>query len=502
MRTPNANRRVFPWLALALTLWSAFAVWFCYSHGWLMYYGDAEAHLDIARRVVDSQTPGYDQIGTVWLPLPHALMLPFVRYDGLWRTGLAGSIPSAACFIAAGLFLFAAARRIFGAMAPALAAVALFALNPNMLYLQSTAMTESVFAAALAALLYFSVRFRDTQGLGAVCGAGIAACAGTLTRYEGWFLLPFAAAYFFFTAKRRRTATALVFCAIAGAGPLYWLFHNWWLSGDVLEFYRGPYSARAIQGRKLYPGQNNWGLAWLYYGTAVRLCANPWLAVLAMAGAVAALARRIFWPLALLALPGIFYVWSLHSSATPIYVPELWPRTYYNSRYGLAALPLLALAAAALVAAIPPRRRGLAAVLVVAAGAGWWAAHPQPVSWITWAESRTNTAAWRASTLEAADYLVPRYRPGTGIVTSFGDLTAIWRTMGVPLRDTFTGDSGLLYDAALARPELHLRQEWAVTTDGSPLEAALRRAARFGMRYNLELAIERKNAPAIRIYKR
>ena len=75
---------------------------------------------------------------------------------------------------------------------------------------------------------------------------------------------------------------------------------------------------------------------------------EPWLAVLAIGGAVAAIARRIFWPLALLALPGIFYVWSLHSSATPIYVPELWPHTYYNSRYGLAALPLLALTAAAL----------------------------------------------------------------------------------------------------------------------------------------------------------
>ncbi len=124
------------------------AVWFFYSRGWLLYYGDAEAHLNIARRIVDKLTPGYDQIGTVWLPLPHWLMLPLARIDELWRSGLAGAIPSAACFVLAGASLFAAVRRVFESTAAAVAATALFALNPNLLYLQSTAMTEAVFLAA------------------------------------------------------------------------------------------------------------------------------------------------------------------------------------------------------------------------------------------------------------------------------------------------------------------------------------------------------------------
>jgi len=100
----------------------------------------------------------------------NALMLPFVRVDALWRSGLAGSIPSAVCFVAAGLFLFASARRIFGSPAAGVAAAALFALNPNMLYLQSIAMTEAAFAASVAGLLYFSVRFRETQGWGPFWG--------------------------------------------------------------------------------------------------------------------------------------------------------------------------------------------------------------------------------------------------------------------------------------------------------------------------------------------
>ena len=43
----------------------------CFERGYVLYYGDAEAHLNIARRIVDSRTPGPEQIGTVWLPLPH-----------------------------------------------------------------------------------------------------------------------------------------------------------------------------------------------------------------------------------------------------------------------------------------------------------------------------------------------------------------------------------------------------------------------------------------------
>ena len=486
------------WVVLALAAWSAAAVWFFSSRGWLLYYGDAEAHLNIARRILDSQTPGYDQIGTGWLPLPHWLMLPFAGFDDWWRSGMAGSIPAAACFVAAGAFLFAAVRRAFASTAAAVAATALFALNPNLLYLQSTAMTEAVFFVALMALLYFSGRFHQTGGWGAVAGAGIAACAGTLARYEGWFLVPFAALYFLCAARRRRVGVAMLFCALAALGPLYWLAHNWWLYGDPLEFYRGTYSAWAIQGNRPYPGKGDWRTAWLYFRTAAQLCAGPGLALMAIAGAAASLARRVFWPLALLALPGVFYIWSIYSSATPIFVPSLWPNSYYNTRYGLAALPLLAVASAGLVAIVPHRLRAITAALVIAAGTVYWMAHPQPVNWITWEESRVNSEARRAWTREAAEYLAPRYVRGSGIVTSFGDLTGIYRQAGIPLRETFTGDNGLPWLATVRRPELFLWQEWAVAVRGDAVAAAARRDGR----YSLEKSIMVEGAPAIEIYRR
>jgi hypothetical protein len=310
-------------------------------------------------------------------------------------------------------------------------------------------------------------------------------------------VVPFAALYFLLVAKRRRLA--LLFSILAALGPLYWFAHNWWLCGDPLAFYRGPYATFAIQGNQPYPGRGDWGAAWLYFRTAVQLCSGPGLAMMAIAGAAAALVKRVFWPLALLALPGAFYIWSIHSSATPIFVPTLWPNSYYNTRYGLAALPLLAVASAALVAIVPARIRALTVVLVIAAGTVHWLAHPRPESWTTWEESRVNSEARRQWTHEAAGYLAPRYVRGSGIITSFGDLAGIYREMGVPLRETFTGDNGLPWLAAVRRPELFLWQEWAVAMAGDAVAAAVSRAGC----YTLEKSIEvKKGEPVIEIYRR
>ena len=111
--------------AISAALLSACAVWLTWREGWTLYYGDAEAHLNIARRVIDSRTPGYEQLGTAWLPLLHALMLPLVGSDTLWTSGLAGAIPPAICFVIGVTFLFAAVRRVFtSAAAGAVAAKA------------------------------------------------------------------------------------------------------------------------------------------------------------------------------------------------------------------------------------------------------------------------------------------------------------------------------------------------------------------------------------------
>src|SRR5438270_2537947 len=104
-------------LALLITLCG----WWLYRQNYVLYYGDAQAHLNMSRSIIDSRTPGYDQLGTVWLPLLHLICLPLVQQDWLWSTGLAGTIPVALCFVLAGTFFYVAAREVFGCSAAAAA---------------------------------------------------------------------------------------------------------------------------------------------------------------------------------------------------------------------------------------------------------------------------------------------------------------------------------------------------------------------------------------------
>ena len=86
-------------VAWSTILISLFALSYSYSRGILLLYGDAVAHLHIARRILDSQTPGLRQLGSVWLPLPHLLLVPFVARMEWWQSGLAGAFPSMAAYV-------------------------------------------------------------------------------------------------------------------------------------------------------------------------------------------------------------------------------------------------------------------------------------------------------------------------------------------------------------------------------------------------------------------
>ncbi|HZT36650.1 MAG TPA: hypothetical protein VFA28_02040 [Bryobacteraceae bacterium] len=488
-------------LAACLCLLSAASIGWFYARGYTLYYGDAEAHLNIARRFLDSRTPGYGQVGTVWLPLPHALMLPFVMNDRLWRSGIAGAIPAGACFVFAVAALYLAARRAFHSRAAAITAAALFALNPNILYLQSIPMTETVFFAALFGMLYGTIWFRRTKSSTAVLVTALFSICASLTRYEGWFLIPFVAVFFAITA--RRLGPAILFGSLASLAPVYWLAHNAWYYGDPLEFYRGPYSPRAIQHGAPYPGYHNWRLAWLYFRTAAELvCGKPlvWIGALGIAAAVV---RRAAWIAAFLALPAFFYIWSMHSSGgSPIYVPPLPPHSYYNSRYGTAALPLLAAGGAALVALLPPRAHALAAAVIIITAVSPWLLHPQTDAWICWKESQVNSQARRAWTAQAAASIGPSYRPGQGIFTMLGDLAGIYRQAGIPLRETLNDANGKIFDTAMIAPKALLHEQWAVAFPDDPVHRTLERAARNGPRYQLVWRIVTQGAPAVEIYRR
>jgi len=81
----------------------ALAAWHYHRLGLTLTHYDARGHLVVARRIVDSITPGWQQIGAVWLPLPHLLNALPVQIDLFYRTGAAAFAISIASFaVAAG----------------------------------------------------------------------------------------------------------------------------------------------------------------------------------------------------------------------------------------------------------------------------------------------------------------------------------------------------------------------------------------------------------------
>src|SRR5579864_814902 len=137
-RPGNLQRDVFLVAQLATAI-SVISFFYFLQHGDLLLYGDAVAHINIARRVFDSRTPGLLQLGTVLLPLPHLLMIPFLVSRKLWQTGLGGSIPSLVAYVLSVVGIL----RLMQVVLPAelsetkdgrfagWLAVGIFALNPN-----------------------------------------------------------------------------------------------------------------------------------------------------------------------------------------------------------------------------------------------------------------------------------------------------------------------------------------------------------------------------------
>ncbi len=170
-----------------------------YQRGLTLSHYDAKAHLVVARRVLDSLTPEYSQIGAVWLPLPHLLNLLPVQIDWMYRTGASGVAISVLSFALACYAIARLVLRVSGSRPAAAIAVAMFALDPDVLYLQSTPMTEPLLFGLMLmsiSLVYDWVEetppvaqgFSPAKRSRTRAKAGWCLILACLTRYEAWMV--------------------------------------------------------------------------------------------------------------------------------------------------------------------------------------------------------------------------------------------------------------------------------------------------------------------------
>jgi hypothetical protein len=152
--------------------------------GLTLSHYDARGHLVVARRIVDSITPGWQQIGATWLPLPHLLNLVPVQVDAFYRSGASAVAISIAAFAVATGAIAWTVCALTGSAAAGLAGSVVFALNPNVLYLQATPLTEPLLLALTIAGIAALMEWCQSSRCAPLAGATLAlAC---LTRYEAW----------------------------------------------------------------------------------------------------------------------------------------------------------------------------------------------------------------------------------------------------------------------------------------------------------------------------
>jgi hypothetical protein len=178
------------WLAIA-AIFAATIDWIFWQRaGLILSHYDAKAHLVVARRVIDNLTPGWQQIGAVWLPLPHLINLLPTQIDFFYRTGIFASAVSIGCF---GLTTWAIAsliQRATGSSAAMVTSTVLLALNPNLLYLHATPMTEPLLlAVSLLTILWLDEWLAGPAAAPIPRKLDVILFLAAWTRYEAWLIL-------------------------------------------------------------------------------------------------------------------------------------------------------------------------------------------------------------------------------------------------------------------------------------------------------------------------
>src|SRR5688572_22728222 len=177
--------------------------WLAYLNaGLVLSHYDAKAHLVVARRVIDNITPGWQQLGAVWLPLPHLIHLLPTQIDVLYRTGAFASLVSIACLA---VTTFAMARLVMhmtGSRLGATVAAALLVLNPNLLYLHATPMTEPLLLATTFLSVLWLYEWAPTNEERVPRRIGWLLFAAMWTRYEAWAIVAAAIAATVYASAR------------------------------------------------------------------------------------------------------------------------------------------------------------------------------------------------------------------------------------------------------------------------------------------------------------
>ncbi|MDQ0261891.1 glycosyltransferase family 39 protein [Sinomonas atrocyanea] len=451
VRPSSSPDRTQRWLIALATVLSVAAFAYFYGRDATLAYSDAVSHLEIARRVVDGATPGIAQLGSVWLPLPHVLALPFVWVDSLYYSGIAGSIPSMTAFVVTALLLYKITGTLTGNKLGGAVSAAVFAANPNVLYMQSTPMTELPLFACMAGMVYGVQRWIQTDHHRYLIGAGVAGLLGTLTRYEAWVLFGVLVALVIFSAWRkgysyiRLEGLTLAFVYVGGLGIAAWLGWNLIIFGNAFDFENGRYAKPSLW---VDSGDPNIGDGWHSLQTySLAVVANlSWImCLMALFGFLVVVAKNRF---SLPTLPSLsllamvpFFVIALEQGQRPLHIEQL-NGDNYNVRFGLLIILPAAIFIGCLASSFPGRTTATTLIAPLCLSVAVLVSVDDLTSnnIVTLSEAtRMSQNSQRQSVDEASSFLRAHYRTGKVLVQSFGNEMLLFKTQVPPSKTIYEG---------------------------------------------------------------
>ncbi|MGI8419925.1 MAG: hypothetical protein ACR2LN_04760 [Candidatus Levyibacteriota bacterium] len=352
-------------ILLFLFIVSALAIEYFFLLGQLTLYADTMSRLDIARKIIDNITPGFAQVGNVWLPLPQILMLPFIWNSYLWHSGLAGSFMSMFMFIIGGYFVYKSVYLLSQSPLRSFLSLLIYSLNINLLYLQSTAMSETALICTISATIYYFLVWTKTKNKMDLIPAGIAVSLMTLTRYEGLAILfasipmVFMMGLFMYKNRIKSESATIIYTVLAITGFSAWTLYLALIFGDPfywINYYATP-QAVGESHIKLYTQHKSFTVASIQYLTAMIWTIGLIPIIMSILGSVILIYQSfkkktlylfpLFLPLAIF----LFMVLSLQRN-TPIGQPDLTITNIlsgktshmvgFNIRYGIILIPWVA----------------------------------------------------------------------------------------------------------------------------------------------------------------
>ena len=434
--------------ALAAALLTTIVAWaMVFGSGAHLLHFDAKAHLLVARRVIDSLTPGWTQLGSVWLPLPHILNVLPAQSDFLYQSGLFASVLGAAFFVAGVAALgYAASRGTRDRWAGAVA-MAVPMLNPGWLYLQATPMTEPLFLGLVGALALFVVRWRMDGRTSDLVAAAILSGLACLVRYEAWPIAAAATAVACtrdagWPSRRALTRSAPLMLGLGLVGPvLFFGLHTWFASERFLYVID---EGNLTEGRATVPRALELTAAGIVEAFGVPLALTAALGI-----ALVVVRRRDPVLLMALACTGpIAVTFTAYLAGHPT-----------KTRYALLLTPAVALALAALT---HHRRIAQLAVAVLACSQMVDAPPTLPVI-----RESTRDRAEVDRRRPFVETFRERYRGGY-LLASMGSTAPVLFETGLPLREVVHEGTGHYWASAVVDP--HRFVSWILIADGDVLD--------------------------------